>query len=89
MAATMDAPQEETAEYFYCGATLTRPTTWTRTCNRRVAHKGSCSPHLDRPHMSDTFNDAWAAYFAARPEIQASWNHQNDRLPPGWGLDDD
>ena len=77
------------SEYFYCGATVDPESAPTYTCNRRVAHKGQHSPHRDRPHQSDTFNDAWAAYFAAHPEVQASWSHQNDRMPPGHGFDDD
>lgn len=42
------APEpEEPREYFYCGATVDRDG-GTFTCNRRVAHKGECSPALDK-----------------------------------------
>ncbi|MET7363212.1 hypothetical protein ABZS76_32910 [Streptomyces sp. NPDC005562] len=34
-------------EYFYCGATIDPDDGPTYTCNRRVAHKGQCSPDHD------------------------------------------
>lgn len=31
------------------------------------------------------FDRIWAEWFAAHPEVLASWSHQNGRLPPGYG----
>jgi hypothetical protein len=31
------------------------------------------------------FDRIWAEYFAAHPEVLASWSHQNGYLPPGYG----
>lgn len=68
------------SEYFHCGADLGRKHP-PFTCNRRVAHNGRCSLAHDRG--SEEFDSAWAEYFAAHPEILASWNHQNGYWPPG------
>ncbi|MGA5598359.1 hypothetical protein ACPCSE_29415 [Streptomyces cellulosae] len=51
------------------------------TCRRLPDHGGVCSPAPDRG--SKEFNDAWAEYFVAHPEVLASWNHQNGYWPPG------
>ncbi|MGW1436812.1 hypothetical protein ACWD7M_16375 [Streptomyces griseus] len=31
----------------------------------------------------ETFEEAWARYFAQHPHVLASWNHQNGRWPEG------
>ncbi|MFJ4902913.1 hypothetical protein [Streptomyces sp. NPDC088727] len=37
---------------------------------------------VDRERKEE-FEAAWNAYFAANPEVQASWRHQNGYWPPG------
>lgn len=70
------------SESGYCGEDLGRDEP-PHTCRRREGHSTVCSHIRDRG--AEAFNDAWAEYFAKHPEILASWGHQNDRWPPGYG----
>ncbi|QDN94977.1 hypothetical protein FNV58_01195 (plasmid) [Streptomyces sp. RLB1-9] len=69
--------------YVSCGKDLGREHP-PHTCRRRHGHNTVCS-HAPDLSTDRGFNDAWAEYFAAHPEVLASWAHQNDRWPPGYG----
>jgi hypothetical protein len=70
------------AGYVQCGEDL-GPEYSPPVCRRRAGHNTVCSPQLDPG--GERFNDAWAEYFVAHPEVLASWNHQNGYWPPGYG----
>jgi hypothetical protein len=72
-----------TGGYVYCGKELGRDEP-PYTCRRHAGHGTVCS-HVHDRSGERRFNDAWAEYFAAHPEVLASWSHQNGRMPSGYG----